>query len=171
MSLFSVFHSRRMFLDENVMLQGLGILFCDLQCNSKQCGFNPTEQPQNPGDLCINACIYTSVLSFWSVDQCAELVVLGPGIWDPWEVSSLPASGCGCCGQLEAELLVCLGCLQGGKENGPGWSRATIESCQGQSRLCMKLRHTHWAADPVPPNAVMFLFHVKHENSIKKKGQ
>ena len=76
MSLFSVFHSRRMFL-ENVMLQGLGILFCDLQCNSKQCGFNPTEQPQNPGDLCINACIYTSVLSFWSVDQCAELVVLG----------------------------------------------------------------------------------------------
>ena len=34
-------------------------------------------------------------------------------------------------------------------ENGPGWNRTTKQSCQGQTRLCMKLRHTHWAAGPM----------------------
>ena len=40
---------------------------------------------------------------------------------------------------------------RGRRESGPGWSRATTQSCQGQSRLCKELRHIQWATGPLLP--------------------
>ena len=101
---------------------------------------------------------FPNPLSSWSVDQRELVGLIGFLPRCKWlQLLWSVRGGVGC---KEGKQQKNIGQKREKQEmkNGPGWSRATKESCQGQSRLCMKLCHTHWAAGPVLLWATIMLF-------------